>query len=31
VVTPSSVTTKVKKLQSRSYGDAELKYHLSER
>jgi hypothetical protein len=25
VVTPSSVTTKVKKPQSRSYGDAELK------
>jgi hypothetical protein len=30
-VTPSSVTEKVKKLQSRSYGDVELKYHLSKR
>jgi hypothetical protein len=25
--TPSSVTERVKKFQSRSYGDAELKYH----
>lgn len=28
-VTPSSVTKKVKKLQSRSYGDAKLKCHIS--
>jgi hypothetical protein len=30
-VTPSSVIEKVRKLQSRSYGDAELKCHLSKR
>jgi Mn-dependent DtxR family transcriptional regulator len=30
-VTSSSVTEKVKKLQSRSYGDADLKCHLSKR
>jgi hypothetical protein len=31
VVTPLSVTAKVKKLQSNSYGDAELKCRLSNR
>jgi hypothetical protein len=31
VVIPSSVTAKVKKLQSRFYGDVELKCHLSKR
>jgi hypothetical protein len=30
-VTPSSVTERVKKLQSHPYRDAELKYHLSRR
>jgi hypothetical protein len=31
VVTPSSVTVKVKKLQNRLYGNVQLKYHLSKR